>query len=375
MNEKLHVFDGNLALKGIVTNYLDVEVEPKYHKDGNLIAIVEATKKNVELFINLDEVIKHRIIAESSNLGEGYYVEIAKFKDEKKKEIEIVAKSLSVMLSWRDIEGQQRFTGNIEDVIKAFVNANAINPVNINRKIPNLILGENQGIDITVDETYSDRELGASLWQICEKYDVSYKIIMDHQFKKFVLYTFKGLNRSTEQNVNNRVFFSKKINNVSGSTFTDDISSYRSTGRCLGENGKIVMLNDNLTGFDRREQTVDATSIKQVYKNEADVEVTLTNAEHLALINEYGLNQLADYKRVRNFKSDIIPNSKFQYGVHYFIGDIVSSINTDLNIVQHAKVASVKKQYTKKEFNLSIELGTSIPKRLDKIKKEVKRNA
>lgn len=369
MNEiELWVFDMEFNRLAIIDEYEEVELTTYYQQGhSQLNLIVEGNKEYADLFLSDED----RIIVKSNDIYRGYYVETPQYTDESSVKIELMCRSLSVMMAWRIIKGQQRYVGNLEDVIKSFINHNAIT-TEPNRIIPNLVLGTNEGLDINVDETYTNKELDVAIWEMCNKYDIGFEILMNHEAKKYVASTFQGVDRSTEQNVNPHVIFAKAFDNVTFQSYVDDKADYKSTAIVEGE-GTSLTINDTAYGFARRELYVDATNISKTYLNENDVEVTMTDIEYTATLTETGNSSLAEYPRVRSFESDIDTNSQFAFGVDYFIGDKVTNRNDELGIATHARVVTTKEKWDRKGYSLSLEFGTSIPTLLDKIKREVKR--
>lgn len=369
----LNIFDDSFNRLNVIANYTEVEITRNYYNHSALILYIDATQLNIKLFVNQEE---DRIITKSTDLKRGYIVEYADFTDDSKTEIMLIAKSLSIMTSWRIIEGQQRFTGNIEDVLKRFVNSNAINPTITNRKIPNLILGANTGIDIAADEVYNNKMLDEALWEICLKNEMSFEILMNHELKRYEFITFKGADRSTEQTTNPHVIFSKAFRNVNTQSYVDDKSNFKSTAYVAGEgensNRTVLRLNDNLSGFKRREIFFDARDLQSTYKDENDNEVTLTPSQYQALLQERGFNRLAEYGRVQTFKSDSDSNSQFKFEEDYFLGDKTTSRNDTLNLVVHSRVVVVKETYNRQGYSLKLEFGSAEPKLFDKLKKVMK---
>lgn len=368
----LNVFDDSFNRLNVIPNYTETEITKNYYSHSMMILYIDATQKNIALFVNQEE---DRIITKSNDLKRGYIVEYADFTDDSKTEILLHAKSLSIMISWRIIEGQQRFTGPIEDVMKGFVNANAVNPKNPNRKIPRLVLGANTGINITADEVYNNKQMDEALWEMCLKNEMSFEILMNHERKEYEFVTFKGANRSTEQQVNPHIIFSKAFRNVNTQSYTDDKSNYKNTGYVAGEgegaNRTVLQVNGDTKGFRRREVFFDARDLQSKY-NENGQEITIPQAQYEALLKERGLNRLAEYARLQTFKSDTDASSQFTFEEDYFLGDVTTSRNDTLSLVMHSRVVVAKETYNRQGYLLKLEFGSAEPKLLDKIKKVIR---
>lgn len=368
MNEiELWVFDMQFNRLAIIDEYEEVDLATYYQNHSEFIVRLEGNKSHADLFLQGHD----RIVVKSNDIYRGYYVETPQYTDEKKVEIELLCRSLSVMTAWRQIIDQQRFVGNIEDAIKHFIKMNAINPKNPNRIIPNLVLGVNEGINIQVDETYTDTQLDIAIWEMCKKYDIGFEILMNHEAKKYVASTYQGGDRSAEQSVNPHVIFAKAFDNVNRQSYVDDRADYKSTAYVKGED-RTITVNDVAVGFARRELFVDAGSISRTYRDEFDNEITISDREYTATLNETGQSGLAEYPRVQTFESEIDAVTQFVYGVDYFIGDKVTNRNDELGIATHSRVVTARENWNRSGYSLSLEFGTSIPKLLDKIKREVK---
>ncbi len=374
---ELHIYDINFNRLAIIDVYEEVEFKPKYNGHSICFLTVEGNKKNADLLlVNEDELEKElRIIVRSDDPNRGYIIETAQFEDKEKTVIEVIAYSLSIMTSWRWIIGQQRFQGKIEDVLKGFVRTNCINTSSPSRIIPNLVLGINEGINILADESYTQKELDIALWEMCEKNEVSFEILMNHDAKKYVFSTFKGVDRSSEQEANPHITFTKEFENVISQSYTDDKSNYKSTAYVAGEgeenNRTIVEVGETFSGFNRREVFFDARDLQSEYNEDGET-VIIPQNEYIDLLKERGNNRKQDYQRIRTFESEANLHSQFKFNEDYFLGDVVTNRNDDLGIVMHQRIVGVKEVFNREGYTLNLEYGTAIPTLLDKIKREVK---
>lgn len=371
----INVFDGNLNRLTVIDAIEHAEFEHKYENHGLLTVIMDASEANAGLFFNLsDEEL--RIITKTTEPQKGFIVECVEYTDDRQLEILIRAKSASSMTAWRIVEGQQRFTGTAEEVMRAFVTANCITPANPNRIIPRLVLGAVSGIDIKADEAYSDKWLDEILWEICRKYEVTFEILLNHQKKRFEFIVLKGLDRSTRQAANKRVIFAREFDNINRQTYIDDKSSYRTTAYVAGEGEgtarTVLKLKDSLKGYARREVFFDARDLQSKYTDENGNEITVPPTEYNKLLLQRGENRISEYIRVQSFASDIDLNSQFLFGKDYALGDIISMRNDRLNIIMHPRVMVARETYKRSGYDLKLEFGTAIPTFMEKIRRELK---
>lgn len=354
---------------GIIDEFQSLEITTNYKKHSELELLVSATEENIDYFIaNNDDIF----LTVGIGKVRGYLIESVKYTDEKKTTLEVYCKSLSSMLGWRQIDGQQTFRGNAEEVIRSFVNTNVIAPTNINRKIDNLILGNLSGITDTTEESYSNKDLDESLWEICVKFDIAYEIYADILNKRFEFVVWKGTDRSTNQTIRDAVIFSKEFDNVLSQSYTDDKSDYRNTVIIAGEGEGtartyLVVGNEN-KGRKRREMFVDARDLQS---SESD-QTKMSQTAYEALLIERAKNKQAEYARVQSFETDIVYDSQFTFGSDYFMGDLITIRNDGISVALHTRIVTAKEKYSRKGYELSTEFGSNIPTLLTKIKKAVK---
>lgn len=367
---ELYVFDLNFNRLGIIDDFESVKIERYYTKMGQLTMTIDGSKDNIDL------LQKGRILAKTDDLQHGYLILTREYLDEQSSQLEIIAPSLNILLRRRLIIGQQSFTGTIENVLKSFVAVNAVTPANPNRIIPGLTISTNHGINITATEVDSNVLLDEFLYEVCNKHDLSWNVLLDVYNKRFIFDVWLGTDRSAEQQVNPHVIFSKDRENVLKQNYTESESDYKNVAIVAGEGEgterTYVTINDNLTGFNRIELFVDARDLQSTYQGENDVEITLTPLEYKELLNERGKSKLTEYPKVVTFESDIDLYSNEVYGEDYFMGDKVSIKNDDLSLIMHTRIVSAVESTTQTGTSLQVDFGSNIPTLLDKLKRAVK---
>lgn len=353
---------------GIVDAFQSLEITSNYRKHSELELVVAATTENIEWFITLNDDI---FLTTSIGKVKGYLVDSIKYTDEKKTTLTIYCKSLGAMLGWRQIDGQQTYRGNVEEVIRSFVAANVTNPTNRNRKIENLVLGTLNGLIGTTEEAYSNKTLDESLWEVCLKFDIAYEIYADISNRQFELVVWQGTDRSTEQTIRDAVIFSKEFDNVLAQHYTDDKSEYKNTVLIAGEGEgtarTYLVVGDENAGRKRREIFVDARDLQSSNEDE-----TMSTSEYTELLRERAKNKQAEYERVQSFETDVVYDSQFIYNSDYFVGDMITVRNDEIGVAMHTRIVTAKEKYSRDGYELSTEFGSNMPTLLNRIKKAVK---
>ena len=367
---ELNVFDFHFNRHGVVEDYEKLEIERNYCQLGELNLFIAGSKENIEL------LQPDRILTTVDNPEIGYVIRHFEYVDEKGSLIEIIAPSLNSLIGTRTVLGQQRFYGNVEDVIKGFVNANAINPANPRRIIPNLRLAPNTGVIGTTDEVKVGGQLDEYLYELCNKFEMSFDVVMNHENKTFDLTTWEGVDRSTQQSINSRVIFSKEFDNVITQNYVKSELDKRTTAVVAGEGEgnerTYVTVYDELSGFDRVELFVDARDLQSEYIDDNGDSHTMTSAEYETALENRGLSKLTEHEPIETFESEVDLFSQFVYGRDFSLGDVVSTVNDELSKVLHARVSVAKLICDKKGIDFKVDFGSNVPDLLDKLKRAVK---
>lgn len=370
MDIELYVYDLDFNLLGEISEYKELTIDRHYTKVSTLILRVATSEKNLER-------LQHdNILTTKDDVNYGYTIENFFYTDESETEIEVHAYSLNWMLSWRSIIAQQYYEGDVEDVIKSFINSNCINPSVPRRIIPNLRLAPNTGINITTESSAYGETVLDHCFAICNEHDMTIDVLVNHQDKKFDVVTWQGADRSTLQDNNPHVIFSKEFDNIINQQYTNSKTDYKTTAIVAGEDwydeGRLtVKINDDKSGYDRRELFIDS-SLASDFTNDEGYRNLLSEADYKKVLENEGKETLKNYEVVETLESQVDMYSQFEYGVDYGLGDKVSVRNDEIGKILHTRVISAILTSNREGTSLSINFGSSIPTLYEKIKKKVK---
>lgn len=366
---ELNVFTYDFERIGTIEHYNSLTIVRNYYERSVLELTLEASERNIEL------LKYNNILTTTSNVNYGYIIRHFAYTDENAETISIIAYSLNHLLNWRTIIKQDRKSGNVEQVLKWFVARHCISPSDSKRIIPRLINATDSGINATGEVTATGRNLEEFAWEFCQKYEMTFDVLMNHTTKQYEVYTWQGTDKSVGATLN-AVQFSKEFENVAKLEFVHDESEHRTTAYIAGEgegNARtVVTVNDNLSGLNRKEIFIDARDLQSTY-NEDGEEITIPVSEYQQMLRERGLENLSEMKVIETFEGEII-DTQFKYGEDYSLGDIVSFKSERLNRILHTRVTSVLITVDgNKRKDLQVSFGNKIPTLLDKIKKAVRK--
>lgn len=244
------------------------------------------------------------------------------------------------------------FNTNVEEIMIELVKANAVDPLDVNRKIPNLILEAslNRGIKLEFQTRY--KNLAYELTKLSKASGLGWTIILDYKSKKFVFKVLEGKDLSTEQNINPPQIFSVDYDNIRKQNYLESSIGYKNCGYVAGqgegENREIQVLNNTLAGFDRRETFIDARDIEQ--------------GGNLA---DRGKIKLAETPEISNFECEV---DSYGYKMTWNLGDIVTTLNKKMKLIMHNRVTEIREVWEQSGYKVEPTFGTSIPTIGEKIR-------
>lgn len=158
---------------------------------------------------------------------------------------------------------------------------------------------------------------------------------------KFDIVFYSGTDRSYNQDVNPYVVFSKEFDNLISSNYTFNSTNEANALYVGGENNntanegryvdkyELPVGSGVVSDLDRKESFVNASDLKQTWKDEKEVQHTLTAEEYRALLVARGKESVSEPTEKLDASVDI---NMYVYNVDYFLGDVVTVYNETLGM-------------------------------------------
>ncbi|MDU4953643.1 MAG: siphovirus ReqiPepy6 Gp37-like family protein [Clostridium sp.] len=285
-------------------------------------------------------------------------------EDEIKHQLTIKGRDIKSILGQKLTEppadaAYDNYSGSAEGAIKHYVDVNCVNPVNIDRKISNLVIAENKnrGAQIKWQSRYKNLEIEAE--NICKTGGIGWFIYIDFYAKKLIFDVETGMNKTESQSDNTRVVFSSEFQNVTNTIFTRSKANYKNVAYVAGqgegtEREIIQVKKSNDTGLKRREIFIDARDISE--------------SENL---QDRGLSKLAAYDYVLNTDCTIV-NRNLIYGRDWTLGDIVTVKNSFG--INDLRIEEVREIY-EGTINIEVTVGTIETSILEQINNSISNTA
>lgn len=306
--ETLDIFE-SLIWTDRYCGYGDFEIYMPANKD-----VLSVLKKDYYLYLKESE---HIMVIEDTEIDTD---------KEEGSHVKVTGRSLESVLDRRIVWNQTVIKGNLQNGIKKLLDENAISPSDESRKIPNLVFKENSDERITsleIETQYYGEKLYDAIAGICKSVDIGFKIILDGTDMVFSLYI--GEDRSYEQDKNPFVVFSPGYDNLLNSNYIESVKTLKTVtlvaGEGEGSNRKTTTVEADGgagTGLDRREMFTDAAGISQTVDGEQ-----ISDSEYKNQLAQKGKESLAENKMTTSFEGEVDSLATYEYGVDYYLGDIV----------------------------------------------------
>lgn len=372
----IFVFNESFEMQGIIDTFTSLTWRREFYKTGTFELHLDVPKNDKDAFNLVNLLQKRNILVKEDSLDEGVYIDYVKLDEDNKETLVINGFFIENFISRRIVWGQQNKTGLVEEVMKYFIERNAVNPTDPKRNLPNFQISSNIGIHKQANEVHSFRYLDELMEELAIKYDVGWKVHFDLANKKYIFDVYNGRDLSINQTTNPIALFALEYENVFNQTFTDSEKGYRNTaligGQGEGIERKLATINNSLTGYERFEMFVDARELTNTIQNENGTETILNDTDYEKLLIEKGNSSLSENQRILTFESGISVTSNLIYKQDFDLGDIVTIKNNRWGVQLNTRITTVEEVYENDTMDIRVNFGNNIPTLIDKIKQRTR---
>ena len=311
------VLDTNFNPVAIVDTYESFIWTDRYYKYGDFELYTAVDSQIVDI-MQLDRYLKidgseHMMIIEK---------DLIESDPEEGNRITVSGRSLESILDRRIVWGQRILDGNLQSAIKTLITEAIINPSISDRKISNFIFEDSTDpvvTNLTIRAQYTGDNLYDVIQAICEDANLGFKVTLNDS-NQFVFKLYAGTDRSYNQSTVPFVIFSDRFDNLINSNFVKNRAPLKNVTLIGGEgegSERRYTTVGSASGLSRRELFTDARDIS----SKTD-DATLSDAEYNAQLQQRGREKLTENVEIVYMDGEV-DTSMYQYGVDYFIGDIV----------------------------------------------------
>lgn len=325
----IHVLDSSFNLVGVMDNFVSVIWRPAYYDIGDFELYVSASPEVVALLQQDRYLVRDTDISVSD--GVATYKKVMIIKNiQLKTDVEngdfltVTGRELKWLLHQRIVWGRYIIRDTVEYALRRLIGANAINPVEPTRTIPNMQHSEPKGYSDRIEVQVSNKQLDEAVMELCKSYGYGWDIYITDN--KLTVDIYKGVDRSYNQTERAYVVFSDSFDNLFETEYVYNSEAYANMALVGGEgegNDRIyAYVNNDLSGLERYEVFVDARDITQ----ETDTGETISHEDYLTLLEERGNEKIVSMTATEGFTGSVLDTS-FKYGEDFGMGDIVTVIN------------------------------------------------
>jgi hypothetical protein len=354
----LKIIDLDFNFIGEIDQYDSLIFTRNWHKHGDM-------QMTITGLADVSHFKEDNILFFAHNSKKSMYINYAEYEiSEDGKEVFVVqGKTLGAWLTQRitfppNGFSYDRVNAPVETIMKQYADRNAANPVDVNRKIPRLVIATDQGRgNRTVYQTRF-KQLDEELEKLSVASGLGWDIVIDIENKQFAFEVMEGKNLTVGQSINSPVIFSVDYDNIKNQKYVDSKIGYKNFGYVGGQGEgierEIITVGATSEGLKRFETFIDARDI-----------------EEGADLPSRGEQKLSEFAKVESFETSILPYSNFVYEQDWDLGDIVTVMNKKLNKSYDLRVTEVKEIYETNGFNLEATFGKPFPTIVEVIKKEL----
>lgn len=238
---------------------------------------------------------------------------------------------------------------------------------------PNFV--DKEGNAFVINKTqYTGDQIDGILADICESFEIGYRILFGYQIKKLysgtiqvlnpnnlawvdknldelgdfemVFELYLGVDRSYEQNVRPYVVFSPSFDNIINTNYLDSLNGMKNVTLVLGEgedpNRKRLIVGSGV-GLVRRELYTDARDLRS--------EDYGSTANYNKALKQRGVEKLYENSRITSYEGEVEALRSFVYGVDFFMGDVIQ-ISNEYGINGNARVV----EWVRSESETGVEI-------------------
>lgn len=373
---ELYVYSSEMELQGIVEKIASLIWTRRYWSCGEFKLLVPFTEEHSRMLVK-NNIIMKRGDDEAAQIR---YVSITK-NSQGLEEIEVQGKFLITWIGKRIIKKQIITNDTTQNILYRIVRENVTNPADTARKIPDVSIAtddedtESGMIDYT-SEQYTNAQLAAETAAKAAKLGI--RMRTDARTGAHVFSVYEGRDLTAGNTAGNApCIFSQEFDNIVEQEYTNSVENLKTTAFVGGEEKegvarKVAEVGGSAAGLAREEVFINATDIVQEYEDDDGTQVSLTDAEYLALLSARGAEELEQYAETLSFGSKINTFANLIYRTDYDLGDRVTCVNKRWGIRIDVRITEIAETYQNNVEEIDITFGESLPALLTQIRQITK---
>lgn len=297
--------------------------------------------------------------------------------------IKVVGRSLECILANRILYTTHKYTNKaLSYVMYNMVDVNFISVTDSKRRLSHLELEQGAYTNL-FGPVVTLQRLGKSVKdredEICENHEYGYEIYFDIKALKFIFRVLQPVNKTYNSGVQLPIIFDTETDDVLQSTYNYNAEAEKNVALVVGEaqdstekdikvRAKVVVGNDTLAGYQRKEMYIDARDLQSESESDSGSVEEMSQHDYEELLRNRGSVKLSENAVVQTLEASIrYYGSQYEYDVDYTVGDIVTIVDRDINVMVNASISEVEIAYSD-TYEIRLTIGTGVPTLYSKIK-------
>lgn len=297
------------------------------------------------------------------------------------KRFNVKGRTLEMLLTTRIIWGTYNCVNKYASTaMYEVVDKQCVNPSDSTRKIPFLECAEDEQLGNKIARQKTGGEVYDFLTSISTDTDLGFDVLFRPKEKKLIFKVTQGIDRTimlTDGDPSELVIFSTDLEDILSSSYYTNDQDIKTLAFVHGEGETterkyIISGNNASSGFNRREMYVDARDLQSEISNEDGTKTTINEDDYRDLLNDRGIEKLAECIVTETFeaKMRVTGNVQYVYGIDYTKGDKVLIQDTDIGVQVVGRVTEVSENFDD-EYELVITFGYEYPTLIQKVKRQI----
>lgn len=355
-NTLIYVLDGSYTTLAVIDTYESFIWTERYLEAGDFELYLPIDARGIKQL----QVGNYLSIVDSSN-----YMIIENLETESDIEdgdkLIVTGRTLGSVLDRRVIWDRVTLTGTFQNGVKKLLDDNVISPSVSARAIPGFTFKASTDSKITA-MTLNTEYLGEGLYEaiveLCTEKDIGWRVYPSGS-GGFQFELYAGVNHSYDQTERPYVVFSQAYDNLIGSKYTYTLENYKTVARVEGPEVygypqfMGVAERGAVSGLSRRETYTSASVDSDVTKVDDKGKLSSSQISQInAILNQKGLEALAETSIDEAFEAEIDATRQFVYGEHFELGDIVQ-VEDALGFSRKVRVSEVMRSWDTNGYTMT----------------------
>lgn len=342
---EIRIYRPDLYRAGQIENHTSLIWTRKFYEPGNFELHAPITEENLAL------LQPGNIVSKKGSSEAGVIEDIEKEESDIKNEITVKGRFLSSYMDRRLIKSTVNFSGLVEVAMRQLLQG--VTP------IPLVRLGELHGFEDRVEFQATMKNLQSYETKLSKTGAIGYRFTPDFINHVIIFDTYKGKDRTVNQNQNSRVIFSESYSNLNNAIYKYNDQKLKTCAIVGGEGEGSARVYYTVGGG-------DGLALREIFVDAKDINSEgLTAAEYKAALIQRAQEALNENIISESLECETEAEINFQYKVDYDLGDIVTVKKKKWGLYMNQRITELQEVYEYGGMYVVPTLGDPLSEKID----------